>query len=166
MSASFDPLPEQVSLPLSGAGSGLGGRILPSLMLGLGVALIVAGGFTPVFGAARMPAAATGMVLAVAAVFVMSGFGAARMLLDQDGFTYSVGSKSWRRSWADCKSIKVRGTGDLVSITWRQPQPTMAPMNARPTSEEALPTLFGFKPADLADLMNRFRQRALGTKRK
>jgi len=166
VSASFDPLPEQVSLPLSGAGGGWGGATLPSLMLALGVMLIVAGGFTQVFGAARLPAAATGMVLGVAAVFVMSGFGTPRLVLDQDGFTYSVGAKAWRRSWADCKSIKVRSTGDLVLIAWKQPQPMMAPMNAHPTSEEALPTLFGLKPADLADLMSRFRQRAVGAKRK
>jgi hypothetical protein len=164
VSDSFDPLPEQVSLPLAGAGGGWGGRTLPSLMLALGVMLVVAGGFTQVFGAARMPAAATGMVLGVAAVLVMSGFGAARLMLDQDGFIYSVGSKSWRRRWADCKSIKVRSTGDLVSITWTQPRPMMAPMNARPTSEEALPVLFGLKPRELVELMNLFRQRALAAK--
>jgi hypothetical protein len=162
----FEPLPEKLLLPIPGSGGlmrALTTRILPLLMLSMGFALASSAAFSDAFGSLKFLAVAMGVLLAGVAGAVLWGFGAARLLLDRQGFEYRLGQKAWRRSWADCTSIKLQNarSGGFVMITWKQEMATMAPLNAKPTLEDGFATSFGLKPKDLADVMNRFRARAL-----
>ena len=86
--------------------------------------------------------------------------------LDRDGFTISAMGRKARRSWRECSEFSIlsmRG-GSFVGFSSKTDETKMGASLARGLVGETgmLPDKYGMKAKDLADLMNRFRARALG----
>ena len=89
--------------------------------------------------------------------------------LDPEGFTIVHWGRNTRRTWRECSEfsiIDMRG-GPFVGFTSETDAGKAAAGLARNLVGETgmLPDKYGMKARDLADLMNRFRARALGVLR-
>ena len=96
-------------------------------------------------------------------------FGAGGLELDPEGFTISAMGRKTRRTWRECSEfsvISMRG-GPFVGFTSETDAGKMGAGLARGLVGETgmLPDKYGMKARDLADLMNRFRARAMQTTR-
>lgn len=107
------------------------------------------------------------LLCALIAAPLMFGVGAS-LALDPEGFTCRTLFRSFRRDWRECSAFyPVRAGARLfVGFTTAQDEaahPKIAAANrAMNGASGMLPDTFGLGAEDLADLMNRFRSRALG----
>ena len=103
-----------------------------------------------------------------AAASLLGLFGVGGLDLDRDGFdVVTLGKKKTRRTWRECSEfsvIKLPRGGRFVGFSSETDSRKMAAGLARSLVGETgmLPDKYGMKAKDLADLMNRFRARALG----
>jgi hypothetical protein len=86
--------------------------------------------------------------------------------LDPDGFTINHWGRRTRRTWRECSEfsiIDMRG-GPFVGFTSKTDEAKFGASLSRSLVGETgmLPEKYGMKARDLADLMNRYRARALG----
>lgn len=82
--------------------------------------------------------------------------GGAGLWLDRDGFTYRVLFFDRRRRWSEITAVGSGSAGLLQMVGYHKVgEPTTKP-------REVLPDTYGMQAYDLALLMNRFRERALG----
>jgi hypothetical protein len=91
-----------------------------------------------------------------------------RLLLDRDGFTCKTLFNAFRCQWAECSEFAVATQGfrsavgfDLLSADTAHPR-LAAVARGLTGYSGGLADNYGVSPPDLADLMNRFRNRALG----
>ena len=89
--------------------------------------------------------------------------------LDPDGFTILHWGRNTRRTWRECSEFSIlnmRG-GPFVGFTSETDAKNPASGISRGLVGETgmLPDRYGMKARDLADLMNRFRARAVGDSR-
>jgi hypothetical protein len=89
--------------------------------------------------------------------------------LDPEGFTIDHWGRKTRRIWRECSEfsvINMRG-GPFVGFSSRTDEAKMGAGLARSLVGETgmLPEKYGMKAQDLADLMNRYRMRALSAGR-
>ena len=89
--------------------------------------------------------------------------------LDGEGFTISAMGRKTRRTWRECSEfsiLKMRG-GSFVGFSSETDAKNPASGVSRSLVGETgmLPDKYGMKARDLADLMNRFRARAVGISR-
>lgn len=89
--------------------------------------------------------------------------------LDAQGFTCRSLFRSWRREWKDCSPFEVVHVGmrGMVGFSTEQDErdkPRLSAVSRGLTGgpSGALPDTYGLSTVELADLMNRFRDRALG----
>lgn len=89
--------------------------------------------------------------------------------LDRGGFTCRTLFRSFRREWRDCSVFEpvYVATRSMVGFSTEQDErakPRLAAVARGLTGgpSGALPDSYGFSANELADLMNRFRERALG----
>jgi hypothetical protein len=88
--------------------------------------------------------------------------------LDREGFTCRTWFSSFRRRWADCTEFAPARVGfnTMVGFSTASDEamhPRLAAVARGLTGTAgALPDTYGVSAADLADTMNRFRDRALG----
>lgn len=154
-----DPLPDELELPLDKRG--LPSAVWLVALTAMGVMLLVA--FQGV-SAEDMARWAVGIAIIGGGVIFMFLRMAHPVLLHltRQGFTYRIGAKRWTRRWGDIAAITAETTASKkvwVTVTWKSPQPRMAPMNDMPTEKDGFVTSFGLTPHELADLLNRFRTR-------
>jgi hypothetical protein len=95
-------------------------------------------------------------------------FGVGGLELDQDGFTINHWGRKTRRAWRECSEfsiIDMRG-GPFVGFTSQTDERKLGASLSRSLVGETgmLPDKYGMKARDLAGLMNRYRERALGAK--
>jgi hypothetical protein len=93
-------------------------------------------------------------------------FGVGGLELDQEGFTILHWGKSTRRTWRECSEfsiLRMRG-GPFVGFSSETDASKAAAGLARSLVGETgmLPDRYGMSAKALAELMNRFRARALG----
>lgn len=154
-----DPLPEELELPLKKGG--LPSAVWLVALTAVGVMLLVA--FQGVSASDMARWAAGIAIIAGGVIFLFLRMAHPVLLhLTRQGFTYRIGSKRWTRYWRDVAAIAVETTASKkvwVTITWKSPQPRMAPMNDMPTQKDGFVTSFGLTPYELAELLNRFRTR-------
>lgn len=84
--------------------------------------------------------------------------------LDREGVEYHIGPRSWRCRWKECHPFEIRGEGrgrGRVVIRFVEPRPVVGLLGSGISRDEALLTSFELEASKLADLMNRFRERAL-----
>lgn len=96
-------------------------------------------------------------------------FGMGGLELDPDGFTILHWNRKDRRTWRECSEfsvIRMKG-GPFVGFSSETDSKHLAAGLARSLVGQTgmLPDRYGMKAADLAELMNRFRARALGMAR-
>lgn len=107
------------------------------------------------------------VLCALIATPLMFGVGSS-LMLDAKGFTCRTLFKSFRREWRDCSSfypvsIGLRKFVGFSSGTDEAAHPRLAAANdAMIGASGMLPDTFGLSADGLADLLNRFRARALG----
>lgn len=89
--------------------------------------------------------------------------------LDRQGFTCRSLFRSWRREWKDCSPFEAVHVGmrGMVGFSTEQDErerPRLSAVSRGLTGgpSGALPDSYGLSVDELADLMNRFRARALG----
>mgnify|MGYP001170080738 CR=1 FL=1 len=101
---------------------------------------------------------------------LMFGVGA-RLSLDRNGFRCQTLFRTFRRQWRECSVFYPVSAGFRKYVGFSTPQddtahPNMAAANrALIGASGMLPDTFGLTADDLADLLNRFRARALGVAR-
>lgn len=160
MKTPLEPLPERIELPTNRllVWVAWGGVVLNLAIFGvLGAGLILGGQM--VWGVAVL-------VLAAVSVFVWWTRAQEGLVLDRDGFAYRIGQRTWRSRWSDCDEFEARNGGHArIVIRWKRPHAVFSLFGKGMTSEEVLFNAFGLKAHDLADLMNRFRARAMGVSR-
>jgi hypothetical protein len=97
----------------------------------------------------------------------MIGVGSS-LSLDRDGFTCRTLFRSFRRRWVDCSEFAPAwvGPNQMVGFSTASDEamhPRLAAVARGLTGTAgALPDTYGHSADDLADVMNRFRKRALG----
>lgn len=97
---------------------------------------------------------------------LMLGVGS-RLILERNSFTCRTLFRSFTRRWRECSDFHPvqAGTRSMVGFTTQQDElahPNLAAVNrAVQGASGALPETFGISAEELADLMNRFRARAL-----
>jgi hypothetical protein len=98
----------------------------------------------------------------------MLGVGA-RLVLDREGFTCSTAFNSFRRSWRECSEFSAVQVGPDMTVGFSTAQdeamhPRMAALTRGLTGASgALPETYGVAAEEVADMMNRFRARALAS---
>ncbi|MBI1358996.1 MAG: hypothetical protein GC155_01800 [Alphaproteobacteria bacterium] len=106
-------------------------------------------------------------VCAFVSVVQMTGRGAG-LTLDRNGFVCRSLFSSFRREWVECTGFAALGVGPrkMVGFTTVRDEllhPRLAAAARGMTGTAgALPDTYGLSANDLADLMNRFRDRAVG----
>jgi hypothetical protein len=97
----------------------------------------------------------------------MIGVGS-RLSLDREGFTCRTLFRSFRRRWVDCTEFAPAWVGPRLMVGFSTASdeavhPRLAAVARGLTGAAgALPDTYGVSAYDLADTMNRFRDRALG----
>ena len=152
-----DPLPDELELPLTK--SGLPSAVWLVALTAVGVMLLVAFQGVSATDVARWAAGIA--IIAGGVIFLFLRMAHPVLLhLTRQGSSYRIGSKRWTRSWRDVSAIAAETTPSKkvwVTVTWKSPQPRMAPMNDMPTEKDGFVTSFGLTPYELAALLNRYR---------
>lgn len=106
------------------------------------------------------------LICALVSTPLMLGVGS-RLILERDSFTCHTLFRSFTRKWRECSDFLpvYAGARRFVGFTTQQDEaahPNMAAVNrAVLGASAAVPETFGISAEELADLMNRFRARAL-----
>jgi len=104
------------------------------------------------------------LVCAIVAATQMIGVGA-KLVLDSDGFTCTTLFRSFRRTWVECSEFYPVRVGGNAMVGFAsetdQAKRLAAVSEAIAGTQAALPDTFGFSAEELADVMNRFRARAI-----
>jgi hypothetical protein len=107
-------------------------------------------------------------VVALVAIPGMIGVGS-QLDLDREGFTCKTPFKTFRRKWTECSafapvSIGLNSFVGFSSATDEAAKPGLAAMNKSMIGASGtLPDRYGMSAGKLADLLNRFRARAMGS---
>lgn len=101
----------------------------------------------------------------LAAVIVFHGwwFASASLVLRSDQFVYRIWRKEWLCFWQDPTGFGYSGrsANGRVYVTWKSEGPEFMWPNAKMGPMSQIVCTFGLKPLELAQLMARFRERAL-----
>ena len=107
------------------------------------------------------------LVCALIAAPLMFGVGSS-LTLDRDGFSCRTLFRTFRREWRECSAFYPVSAGMRKFVGFSAQQDEAAHPNMAAASRALvgasgmLPDTFGYSADGLADLMNRFRARALG----
>ena len=134
------------------------------------IVVVLIGGFTLMFAFAGQWVGA--LLWAPLLVLVLTSWWVAlteRLVLRRNGFDYRLGRKQWTCDWSATAGFVYGGSywsgRWFVRIRWLDIGPEFVILGVRTGKEAELFSTFGLKSSKLADLMNRYRARALGTAR-